>query len=65
VKDQSVPITKEMLDCLEKFFPLQTVRLDQTERQIWHEAGQRSVVEWAKAHFNRQQAASLGATPRS
>lgn len=55
------PVSKELLSALDAVFPLRSPRLTQSDREIWLEAGQRSVVDYLRAQFDLQNANSLGA----
>jgi hypothetical protein len=42
-----LPLTGvETIELLNKVFPEQSAQLSWTEKEIWHKAGQRSVVNW-------------------
>lgn len=53
--ERLAPIPKQLLDDLEARFPPRCPDIEWTDRQIWHYAGQRSVVEFLKTAYTRQQ----------
>lgn len=55
--DQQKPlaaIPKQLLEDLNQRFPPRCPEMDWTDRQIWFYAGQRAVVEFLNAAFQRQ-----------
>lgn len=54
--DLSFPfLSPQLIAALDARFPNRCPRLAQTDREIWFEAGQRSVVEILKETLKRQQ----------
>ncbi len=52
-------INKALLDELDKRFPERSAEIEWTEKEVWHRAGQRYVIRFLKAQFDRQNADSL------
>jgi hypothetical protein len=48
------PIPEDLLKDLEARFPARCPKIDETDRQIWIYAGQRSVVEFLRKAHERQ-----------
>lgn len=44
-------ISLELLQSLEAVYPLQLPSIHDSDRQIWHKVGQRSVVEFLKSKY--------------
>jgi hypothetical protein len=49
------PVSRALLDHLDRLYPERFPRLDESEREIWHAAGARSVVRLLRRHFELQQ----------
>ncbi|MCD7983737.1 MAG: hypothetical protein LUG19_05710 [Desulfovibrio sp.] len=52
---EDIPISKELVEWLEKTIPERCPDIMQTERSIWIYAGQRSLVRTLGAAYERQQ----------
>lgn len=52
--EKTPTISKDIVDWLEVCFPVVSPKLDETDRQIFHRVGQRSVVEHLIALFKEQ-----------
>lgn len=52
---EDVPISRELVEWLEKTVPERCPGIMDTERQIWMYAGERSLVRKLRAAFDKQQ----------
>lgn len=53
--DVTVPgLTEVQLRALEKQFPDQSADLKDTDREVWHKAGQVSVVKFLREQYRRE-----------
>jgi hypothetical protein len=55
LRDNLPMIPKDLLDNLDARFPPRCPGLDWPDRVVWHYAGQRSVIDFLKAAYQRQQ----------
>lgn len=55
----SPPISKELLEFLDKLYPLRSPKMDETERSIFARAGQRQVIDTLRKYHEAQVKASL------
>jgi hypothetical protein len=58
----AVPLA--LLTELERLWPSRPPQLKDSEREVWFKAGARSVVDFLKAQFQRQQDTVLAPPPR-
>ena len=59
--DIQLPYTvNELIKTLDKVFPEKAPDLKDSERTVWHKAGQRSVVNWLLELKNRNENNLLG-----
>jgi hypothetical protein len=47
-------LSMDLIDELDKIFPLRLPRVNQTEREIWLEVGKREVIEYLISLKNKQ-----------
>lgn len=60
MEDIHVPdLSEALLNALDQMFPEQSADLRWTDREVWHQAGQRYVVRWLREQYRRQQDNSL------
>ena len=52
--DSLPPISPSLVQALDKMFPPQCAKMEDSDRLIWYKAGQRSVVEFLLEHSTRQ-----------
>lgn len=52
--DKLPVISKELLDALEKRFPNQCPNIKDSDREIWVKVGARSVVNFLRFEFDKQ-----------
>jgi|TARA_E500000178_G_scaffold322514_1_gene347341 hypothetical protein len=61
LNDIQLPYTvEELINVLDKVFPEKAPDLKDSERTVWHKAGQRSVVTWLLELKNRNDNNLLG-----
>ncbi|OUU24425.1 MAG: hypothetical protein CBC04_08605 [Verrucomicrobia bacterium TMED44] len=53
--DKFPPLSKELIEEINKLFPELSADLKWSEKEVWFRSGQRSIVRFLNSHYLKQQ----------